>query len=139
MLGGRRLPFSAARLVVEQGAGALLSRHATPEGVVALVQQLIGGGAAQPLAKGVVAEPTAPYAAALTGLTTSPVLSRRELEVLRLVVDELGNAEIAARLSLSVRTVESHRSALLLKTGTRSMVGLALLAVRQGWVSVERA
>ena len=51
----------------------------------------------------------------------------RELQVLKLVVQGYGNAEIASQLQLSRRTVESHVSNLLLKTGTRSRAGLAVL------------
>ena len=61
--------------------------------------------------------------------------SRRELEVLRLVVDDHCNEEIAGRLCVSVRTVESHRRTLLHKAGTRTMAGLAARAVREGWVA----
>lgn len=60
--------------------------------------------------------------------------SRRELEVLRLVVDDYCNQEIANQLCLSVRTVESHRRTLLQKAGARTLIGLAVQAVRAGWV-----
>ncbi len=59
--------------------------------------------------------------------------SRRELEVLRLVVADHCNEEIANCLCLS--TVESHRRMLLQKAGTRTLVGLAARAVREGWVA----
>ena len=61
--------------------------------------------------------------------------SPRELEVLRLVVADQCNDEIADHLCLSVRTVESHRRTLLHKAGTRTLVGLAARAVREGWVA----
>ncbi|MDO7850937.1 helix-turn-helix transcriptional regulator [Hymenobacter convexus] len=61
--------------------------------------------------------------------------SRRELEVLRLVVEDCCNEEIANRLFINVRTVESHRRNLLQKAGTRTLVGLAARAVREGWVA----
>jgi DNA-binding NarL/FixJ family response regulator len=61
--------------------------------------------------------------------------SRRELEVLRLVVQDCCNQEIADQLCLSVRTVESHRRALLQKAGAKTLVGLAVRAVQQGWVT----
>jgi DNA-binding NarL/FixJ family response regulator len=61
--------------------------------------------------------------------------SPRELEVLRLVVADHCNEEIADHLCLSVRTVESHRRTLLQKAGTRTLVGLAARAVREGWVA----
>jgi DNA-binding NarL/FixJ family response regulator len=69
-------------------------------------------------------------------LRSSPdPFSVRELEVLRLVVADQCNQEIANRLCLSVRTVESHRRTLLHKAGTRTLVGLAARAVREGWVA----
>jgi DNA-binding CsgD family transcriptional regulator len=48
----------------------------------------------------------------------------REMEVLRLVGAGLGNPEIAARLHLSRRTVETHVANLLAKTGAASRVEL---------------
>ncbi|MEV4196145.1 response regulator transcription factor, partial [Streptomyces toxytricini] len=46
---------------------------------------------------------------------TTPAISSREAEVLDLLGEHLSNAEIAARLFISVRTVESHVSSLLRK------------------------
>jgi DNA-binding NarL/FixJ family response regulator len=47
-------------------------------------------------------------------------LTDRQLEVLRLVCEGLTNAEIAQRLVVSVRTVDSHVAAVLTKLGVRS-------------------
>ena len=47
-------------------------------------------------------------------------LTRREVEVLRLLAAGLSNAKIAARLSLSGRTVDNHVSAILRKLGVRT-------------------
>jgi DNA-binding CsgD family transcriptional regulator/tetratricopeptide (TPR) repeat protein len=59
------------------------------------------------------------------------LVSRREAEVLSALADRLSNADIAARLFVSERTVESHVSALLRKLGARNRVELGDLA-RQG-------
>lgn len=61
--------------------------------------------------------------------------SPRELEVLRLVVDDNCNQEIANHLYLSVRTVESHRRALLQKSGARTLAGLVAWALREGMIA----
>jgi DNA-binding NarL/FixJ family response regulator len=61
--------------------------------------------------------------------------SPRELEVLRLVVDDYCNQEIATQLYLSVRTIESHRRALLQKSGTRTLTGLVAWALRTGIIA----
>ncbi|MEV0148825.1 MULTISPECIES: AAA family ATPase [unclassified Nonomuraea] len=55
----------------------------------------------------------------------------REAEVLALVAEGLGNAQIAARLHLSVRTVETHVSRLLAKTGAADRIQLRTYAPRQ--------
>ena len=55
-------------------------------------------------------------------------VTRRELEVLRCLVQRMSNREIAGRLYLSVRTVESHVSSLLAKLGAGTRAELAALA-----------
>jgi DNA-binding NarL/FixJ family response regulator len=56
-------------------------------------------------------------------------LTDRETEVLGLIVREFTNQEIAEKLSISVRTVESHRRNLLQKTGARNTAGLVRYAI----------
>ena len=68
------------------------------------------------------------YAEAVPPRLRALGVTGRELQVLRLVAQGLGNVEIATRLQLSRRTVETHVSSLLLKTGARSREGLAGLA-----------
>jgi DNA-binding NarL/FixJ family response regulator len=58
-----------------------------------------------------------------------PKISRREREVLRLILDERTTQEIAAQLFLSEKTVESHRAALLAKLGARNTAGLVKAAI----------
>ncbi|MGD1846618.1 MAG: response regulator [Salibacteraceae bacterium] len=57
-------------------------------------------------------------------------LSDREIEVLRLYCQQLSTQEIAQRLFLSAKTVESHRSNLYAKTGTRNAAGLVIYAIQ---------
>jgi len=59
-------------------------------------------------------------------------ISAREADVLSLVGEHLSNAEIGARLFISVRTVETHVSSLLRKLGAPDRRGLARLAVEWG-------
>ena len=62
------------------------------------------------------------------------VLSERELQVVRLLVDGLGNQEIAARLGVSRRTVHAHLSNAMGKTGTQTRTQLVVYALRAGLV-----
>ncbi|MBK8967286.1 MAG: response regulator transcription factor [Saprospiraceae bacterium] len=59
-----------------------------------------------------------------------PKISRREKEVLKLIMDEQTTQEIAAQLFLSEKTVESHRAALLAKLGARNTAGLVKTALQ---------
>jgi FixJ family two-component response regulator len=58
-------------------------------------------------------------------------LTSREREVMKLAIEGLTSKEIALRLSISYRTVETHRTRLILKTGTSSMLELARIVALQ--------
>lgn len=60
--------------------------------------------------------------------TTEIHLTEREIEVLKLIVDELTNQEIAEKLFLSIRTVDAHRRNLLQKIGAKNTAGLVKYA-----------
>lgn len=66
-------------------------------------------------------------------------LSHREAEVATLIARGHLREEIAALLGISVRTVDSHRSAAIEKTGARSSVHLARMALRLGIVQLGEA
>jgi two-component system, NarL family, response regulator NreC len=59
-------------------------------------------------------------------------LTFREREVLQLTVEGLSGAEVAARLFISPRTVESHRASLMRKLGVRNQKELIRYAVGRG-------
>ena len=61
-------------------------------------------------------------------------ITDRELEVLKLLVNELSSREIAEKLFISERTVETHRKNLLRKTGSSNVVGLIKYAHTHGLV-----
>ena len=64
-------------------------------------------------------------------------LSRREKEVLALIVEEMSNKEIADKLFISQRTVDAHKRNLLQKTGSKNIAGLVVYAVENGLVDVN--
>jgi DNA-binding NarL/FixJ family response regulator len=123
VLAGPRQP-AAVRLCLAQAGYSLLPRHAAPAQVIKCVEGLLSQSEPTSCA---ILPPSRPV------VPPTP-FSRRELDVLRLVVADCCNQEIADRLFLSVRTVESHRRALLQKAGAKTLVGLAVQAVREGWV-----
>ena len=66
-----------------------------------------------------------------------PVLSSRELEVLKLVAKEYSNEQIAEMLFISERTVEAHRRNIFIKTKTKTIIGLIKYAINNGLVDVN--
>ncbi len=58
-----------------------------------------------------------------------PKVSRREKEVLKLIVEEFTTQEIAKELFISLKTVESHRSSLLNKLNARNTAGLVRITM----------
>jgi DNA-binding NarL/FixJ family response regulator len=61
-------------------------------------------------------------------------LSEKEITILKLMCEERSTKEIADMVDLSPRTVEAIRDKLKTKTGTKSMAGLVLYAVKAGLV-----
>lgn len=64
----------------------------------------------------------------------TPVISSREKEVLALIADGLTNPQIAAKLFISMHTVDSHRKNLLTKFGINNTASLIKLAAKHGFV-----
>ena len=65
------------------------------------------------------------------------VLTPRQREVLQLVAEGNGTREIAGRLHVSVKTVETHRSQLMERLSIHDVPGLVRFAIRVGLVSAD--
>lgn len=64
-------------------------------------------------------------------------LSPREREILQLVAEGKTSQEIAVRLSISPKTVDTYRSRLMGKIGVEDMAGLVKFAIQHGVISLE--
>lgn len=62
------------------------------------------------------------------------LLSRRELEIVQLIGEQMTTAEIAEQLFLSPLTIETHRKNILLKLGLKNTAGLMKYAAQMGWL-----
>ena len=70
---------------------------------------------------------------------TSPLalLTARQREILQLIAEGQSTKEIGYRLSLSTKTIETHRRLLMERLGIHEVAGLARFAVRAGLVSAD--
>ncbi|MEQ6119832.1 response regulator transcription factor [Reichenbachiella sp. MALMAid0571] len=66
--------------------------------------------------------------------TEDTPLTDREIEVLVLISEEYSNPEIAEKLFISVRTVDTHRRNLLDKLGVKNTAGLVKYAIQKGFL-----
>ncbi len=112
-------------------AGYVLKKSAESQLLAAIRAVAAGGRYVDPAMGAALLEPphaTAPQAprAGLRGLTS------REVEVLKLAAQGYANKEIAAKLFISVKTVETHRSHINEKLGIRSRVELIRVARQAG-------
>jgi DNA-binding NarL/FixJ family response regulator len=64
-----------------------------------------------------------------------PSLTRREKEIIELIVNEYTTHEIADKLFISEKTVETHRKNLLQKLNARNTAGMVRIAIEKGLVS----
>jgi DNA-binding NarL/FixJ family response regulator len=64
-------------------------------------------------------------------------LSAREREILQLVAEGYSSAEVAARLAISVRTVDTHRFKVMQKLDIHSIAGLTRFAIASGLTSIR--
>lgn len=63
-----------------------------------------------------------------------PKLTVREKEILALIIKEFTTDEIAEKISISAKTVESHRSNLMQKLGVKNSAGLVRVAFEKGLI-----
>lgn len=66
------------------------------------------------------------------------LLTGRQREILQLIAEGSSTKDIARKLGLSVKTVETHRAQLMERLGIRDVAGLVRFAIRHGLVSSER-
>jgi DNA-binding NarL/FixJ family response regulator len=105
------------------GAAGYVSKEAATDELVAAIRKVVAGYRYM--------SPTLSRRLAQARTPSSEHLSPRELEVLCLIASGFAVKEIAARLSLSISTVHTHRARILEKLKLRSDVELSRYAIRQ--------
>jgi DNA-binding NarL/FixJ family response regulator len=70
-------------------------------------------------------------------LSKQEVLSERELEILKLICQQLTSQEIADKLFIARRTVEGHKGNLLLKTSVKNTAGLVIYAIQNNLINPD--
>lgn len=116
------------RKMMKQGCMGYLLKDVDAETLYAAIQKVYNGE-------------TVVHEKIKTGLTNSLMVSnqpqqitRREIEVLQLIAQELTTAQIAEKLFISFATVENHRNRMLQKLGVKNTAGLIKKGMEQGLI-----
>jgi two-component system response regulator NreC len=65
-------------------------------------------------------------------------LTKREKEIVGLVAEGYKNREVAEKLGISVKTVETHRANIMNKLALRNLAQLIYYAIKTGMVNIEK-
>jgi len=123
--------------MIQAGASGYLLKDCAFEELVNAIRAVIGGNTY--LSPGIAGIVVQDYLNKLTHDRSSAdtALTTREREVLQLIAEGKSTKEIANRLSVSVKTVETHRRQIMEKLGIYSIAELTKYAIREGLTSIH--
>lgn len=116
---------------VRAGADAYLLKDSAVQDLVAAVRAVVAGGSYFSPA---IQHHLAGLVRGGPGDAARQALTDREREVLTWLAQGLSSREVAARLGISVRTVETHRAHLMSKLGVKSVATLIQTAIKEGLI-----
>lgn len=123
--------------ILQSGARGVLSKEATPAELTRAVETVAAG---ETFFSPEVARLMLDQLAGRESVATQAAqLSTRERDVVVLIAEGLTNKEIALRLRLAARTVETHRERIMRKLKLHSIAQLTTFAVKYGLVQIPGA
>jgi two-component system nitrate/nitrite response regulator NarL len=121
--------------IIQSGAHGYISKVAPPEELVRAIETVCGGEAffSPEIARAALNQ------FVITGGKQEPFvqLTTREREVLALIAEGRSNKEVANRLGIGVRTIETHRERIMRKLKIHTIAGLTRFAIQNGIISLE--
>jgi DNA-binding NarL/FixJ family response regulator len=120
------------RGLLAAGACAYVLKQSAPSELIHAIRAVAAGG--KYIDPRLAAKVMENYSDRSSRGESKSTLSDRESEVLRLIARGYSNKEIAARLSLSVKTIEVHKANAMRKLNLTSRIDLVRYAVLQGWL-----
>jgi DNA-binding NarL/FixJ family response regulator len=131
----RHADSSYLQQLLRAGASGYVLKQSRPAELLHAIRSVATGGKYLDAAMTAPVISTHAKAPAAAGPEPTTPLSPRETEVLRLIAWGNTNKEIAARLDLSVKTVEAHKANGMRKLGMRGRIDIVRYALLQGWLN----
>jgi DNA-binding NarL/FixJ family response regulator len=125
---------SYLRQLLAAGAAGYILKHAAADDLIQAIRMVAAGGVyLDPALAGSVVARYVRVPMATSALLGAD-LSEREIEVVQGIAQGYSNKEIAAQLTLSVKTVETYRARAMDKLGIESRSALVRYALEHGWL-----
>jgi DNA-binding NarL/FixJ family response regulator len=120
--------------LLRAGVSGYVLKQSAPTELLQAIRAAAGGG--QYLDSALTARVTAAFVGkpGNRNSRTASTVTARESEVLQLIASGYSNKEIAASLSLSVKTVEAHKANAMKKLGLNGRIDIMRYAALQGWL-----
>lgn len=123
--------------MLKSGASGYLLKDCAFEELVNSIRAVVAGKVyLSPSISGVVVDDYL-HKLSKKGASASEVLTDREQEVLQLMAEGKSTKEIALKLHISVKTVETHRRQIMNKLGIHNVAELTKYAIRKGLTSLD--
>jgi two-component system, NarL family, response regulator NreC len=128
------------RRLMQAGATGYVLKKSAAEALINAIRVVAHGGTyVEPGLAGAFLQRAFVHARSGKAAQRSEVLTGREEEVLRSIAWGRSNKEVAADLSLSIKTVESYKAAAMEKLHLRTRADIVRYAVTRGWLSEDHA
>lgn len=123
--------------MIDVGACAYLLKSTSPEELIFTINEVANKGFYYSEEVVNVIKEASLSGSKLKSYLDKNMLSEREIEVLKLICKQKNAAEIGDYLFISPRTVEGHRTNLLLKTNSKNVAGLVIFALQNNLVNLD--
>ena len=125
--------------MIHIGAVAYLAKNSSPKEVINTINDVCSKGFYYDnnVMKIIQENLINPTSTSKRSVFDSKHLTKREIEILKLICKQLTTQEIGEKLFISHRTVEGHRNNLLLKTQTKNTAGLVVFAFQQKIIKID--
>lgn len=125
--------------MVQCGANGYILKDSFLEDLYAAIRSVYNGQAFfSPAVSKIIIDSYVTRPDELAGKKSPRLLTRREREVLQLIAEGHLHAQIAERLGISVRTVDTHRQNIMKKLDIHDTAGLVTYAIKHGIVILQR-
>ncbi len=120
---------------LQAGANGYVVKHADASEVLAAIRAVMAGGAylSPTISKHLIDDYLSQTMADMTG----PKLTTREREVTQLLAEGNSTRAISEILTISIKTVETHRMNIMKKLNAKNQTDIIKYALKKGWISLD--